>query len=1607
VRLASSDTATTEEAEPDEAKGHEHAVGEHSHAEEEHTSRPGIAEAAETAEALQQDVDQAGNEEQSRSPVPKVATSVMAEGTTAPAVAAKALQQGVKRVGNEQRTESPATKIAPPVIAGGPTAPVNVAAPVVDDSGTRREVAQPADRTPSGPHASVTAAVDIPSEGRLEGAASRNKADDRPSPGVQRSAVPAQHHTAVPDNSANVSPPPSSAEDVSGTAVPPQPKPAPPPPMDHSVVLDHDDDVGIVEHPGATTNAMPKDPRSQRHSPCNAAQVASADVDQAPTSPTAARTEVTHAYTPPAHADAISGSSQHPPNQQHGLEGPPVAEARSASSDEDATDTGPVPMTLPEKESVDPIEGPPTATLSYSPQADHHAPIIAAQSDDPLDRLFSDLLLECDPRFSINLTDESLDEILGAESRRGLGHGGVHIPGILPRAPAHEVRSATSASNDLLLPTAVESSQPRQPNPQQHDLRVTIATSSSPSTAAVFTTPSPPGRHTPSIMASRYLSASNKSLRSFSTDSSLSFSEAKRRSPRSAAGSAQPATRSASPHGGKKTEDGNNTEAPLEGEHRPVAASRPAAQTTVAVKTPPRELQRRGAKAEVTVTPPQAGGTENAPRVETVEPPAEPHRVFMVHGISRRRFTEDEVTLLATLPQPLHVTHVQDHAKFIVGYEHAPEGNRVTSEGYLTLCSTSAPECTFQLVAEEATYDTIVDVLGSESSSTVQSATLRACFIAYLPSLRLFTAVPRLIELDLSGCGLAGRLPGNSLPRTLLRLDVSHNQLTDCSGVMACTSLQELNIGFNYVETVHALPKTLVRLNLECNLIWDKVCLRIVALCALLQSACLDGNPITVLVRGWAAFLRSMAPQLLFLDGRKLQPPPSQPAHPSAPQTAAQQIKRRLSPPSRQPQPTPVIANSHLSPKEQRLRDEERALQHQFHLQEVQRKREEYLERLTAARVVKPEHELLQTAQRLSAPKLVTPKRTASKKAPPSSFGRSERMDLLPVSPAQRLADTPSCAKHAQHAAPPSASSKRGTPATWTRSTALKAVGEWTQRAAECLESAAVLINRVDDHVAKQARPVTTDDVQAFQRDLVSLGIAECDPLPFTVKLALSTLHNDVGLVSTITRLHEKLRDYGTVLNKLEAALSLCASAAKSFGVSFHIIMHSEAGRLISAVPKEDAVPAQNRLHQARERLRSMSPASSVALSRKSVSPSERKAMGRPAGTPPPNGSNQQELGRWKSDIAETSSDCAALLKSVTDRFTLGGGICADTESSNLGLAAYVEGLKQSIIKLQLDRFDAPPAFITAAAAKEPALKEALQALRSYKSLFAQVENMLFLCSKGGIAFDAAFQVLMNSAVGRAVKKALHGAPGLTIVAPKPRSPALPSVPSASKVTAVPATGVIVQSAHAVEETKTSFHDGGVNTHDTHNTHSTDARNSALQALLAEETFETSTALLASASAALNESFDQLEFNIVDPNEEVVQGWLDRCECVLGRAAVSLNSAVDLAHSGHPLTKRVLADVREDHASIDISSCEPPPKAVAVALQTLSKGHPLFKAAWDARSKLDTYDDLFSQVESAMKLCFEHKQDFGYAFDLLMRTDVGLRANRCMHGVYDYSEMYE
>jgi hypothetical protein len=293
---------------------------------------------------------------------------------------------------------------------------------------------------------------------------------------------------------------------------------------------------------------------------------------------------------------------------------------------------------------------------------------------------------------------------------------------------------------------------------------------------------------------------------------------------------------------------------------------------------------------------------------------------------------------------------------------------------------------------------------------------------------------------------------------------------------------------------------------------------------------------------------------------------------------------------------------------------------------------------------------------------------------------------------------------------------------------------------------------------------------------------------------------------------------------------------------------------------------------------------------------------------------------------------------------------------------------------------DRLPACIAVVRDSDREVREALRTLQSFKTIFAQVESTLTLCAKGGIDFPPAFEVLMNSAAGRLLKNELLGAKTLTIL--KPRSQSSSRSPPTSP-----------------------REDGAANQ--------------------GGESSSKDESAAACDRSALNESLDQLEFAVhipptpglgpitatppaVHSNVDIVHAWLELCERVLGRAAVTLSSVMDLAHSGHPLTLSEFRAFRDDSRGVEISSCEPPSKEIAVALHLLDGDHAvLVNAAREARARLDTYDDLFAQIENAMSLCLEHGQDFGYAFDLLMRTDVGERANRNMHGVYDYSAMYD
>ena len=172
-------------------------------------------------------------------------------------------------------------------------------------------------------------------------------------------------------------------------------------------------------------------------------------------------------------------------------------------------------------------------------------------------------------------------------------------------------------------------------------------------------------------------------------------------------------------------------------------------------------------------------------------------------------------------------------------------------------------------------------------------------------------------------------------------------------------------------------------------------------------------------------------------------------------------------------------------------------------------------------------------------------------------------------------------------------------------------------------------------------------------------------------------------------------------------------------------------------------------------------------------------------------------------------------------------------------------------------------------------------------------------------------------------------------------------------------------------------------------------------------TISTNTAV--EGESDLNESLDQLEFAVIDPNTATVEAWMQRCECILGRAAVTLNSIIQHAHTGLPVSTEDLQSFHQDRLSIDIISCEPPSKEVSAALHTLKteNNQVMLQKSALLRHKLDTYDDFFLQIENAMELCLEDRYDFQYAFDLLMRTELGKCINDNMHSIYDYSTMYD
>jgi hypothetical protein len=162
--------------------------------------------------------------------------------------------------------------------------------------------------------------------------------------------------------------------------------------------------------------------------------------------------------------------------------------------------------------------------------------------------------------------------------------------------------------------------------------------------------------------------------------------------------------------------------------------------------------------------------------------------------------------------------------------------------------------------------------LPTQSLRGIRTLILRSNNITDMESARLMHLTPALTELDLGNNRLSGALPHNALPLTLLRLDLSQNNLTDVSeAVIGCVQLQSLSLRSNLIKNITGLPPALLELDLSDNLLTSFATLRAVASFSHnIHTLGVAGNPIFDSTDGLRPRLTSMLPQLRFLDGEAL-----------------------------------------------------------------------------------------------------------------------------------------------------------------------------------------------------------------------------------------------------------------------------------------------------------------------------------------------------------------------------------------------------------------------------------------------------------------------------------------------------------------------------------------------------------------------------------------------------------------------------------------------------------------------------------------------------------------------------------------------------------------
>ncbi len=1033
-------------------------------------------------------------------------------------------------------------------------------------------------------------------------------------------------------------------------------------------------------------------------------------------------------------------------------------------------------------------------------------------------------------------------------------------------------------------------------------------------------------------------------------------------------------------------------------------------------------------------------------------------RMYVISGITRRKFTADEFALLQKLPHCRADAQLQHQERessaesktnsFYALPKKPDNALKATPSSVLKGTLIAAGTCLDKSCANLDDAGLIKALNECSSGSTISAAILRGNKCVKLTSLRLSERFTHLIALDLSHNRLSGRIAVNILPPTLVRLDLSHNALTDFSGVMSCMRLEELNLSHNQIETIHVLPKTLVRLNIEHNFIWSKMCLRLLALSPELRFVGMDGNPVLELVSGWSVFLRSISAKLEYVGKHQTKHSPKKSAihaHSDRSLYLSTRSTALHMPPPVALTPFNASGMSDAEQKrslaEQRQRDQDRSDLHHTRLYENAQLRERQLEstRLAANLTVggpKPEHEILSNTMHLTQPKYQSAKHPNSAKkkkgsTQPPSFGtgRSSYGSFLPTQVWETGQNTSNNDTKPDIQSEPIPK--------WSRGASLAALNSWIELASTGLEGAVVLIAQVDQELVRVPRRVTTDDVEIYQEHLQDLRLQECDPLPLKVKMALNAVVFESSIIDIVTQLHRRLKDYRTILRQLETAMILSARDGGDFRSPFTIILGSPLGEslrkpatkstLLSATKRTlsepdlknaPPLPANDQNAALRERLsRTITTSSSAANAASTYTrPTDQFAEAL----------TEKSMAPWLTLAAHNQAHSASVLAGLMELSTHLSHSTGDEKYRSEVLSTALIQLRKDLVELNLAQYGALPEPVKVALSVQSRhtreVQDNLRILQAFAKLFREVENVLQLCATGGVDFEAALQGVMNSSYGRTVKRLVQGAPAMTIVvprsrtstptqSPKEKSPKLgwkksfsPSQSQSQFQSQSPAQSLSFQ--HFFEEpSKPEVPEKSVVAPSSLSFAgrfyaSVDV--SALPAVTAPTVAQPvpATSIVDDAKSTVDVKDESTP--AVDANPMSVQEWIEKSEEALGSAAIVFNMLIDVAHSNAPLSDNDVHHLQDERNRLNLISLEPPPMEVIAALHLLDKHDPILRKVHPLRTKLDEFDDLFARVENAMLMAVEDNHDFRYSFDVIMRTELGQRINREVYSIYDY-----